>query len=74
VTTPAERLRKLKPIQIGRVDQGETYVFMPKAVRSIWPEVCAVVEAAEHRGKHAPEGWCAEAVAALARRMDEEGL
>jgi hypothetical protein len=83
----AERLRKLKPIQIGRVDQGETFLFMPEAVQSLWPELCAVVEAGqalyvavaqlnpEWTRSILPE-WNAqmEALAALARRMDEEGL
>jgi hypothetical protein len=64
MTTLAERLRRLGERPMSKAGERDR----------LWPEVCAVVEAAEHRGKHAPEGWCAGAVAALARRLDEEGL
>jgi hypothetical protein len=63
----AERLRKVRKREVDPIGYNALSY-------DLWPELCAVVEAAEHRGKHAPEGWCAEAVAALARRMDEEGL
>jgi hypothetical protein len=57
----AERLRKLD------MDSGDPEL--------LWPELCAVVEAAMKLDGTSPR-WVTlnEAIAALARRMDEEGL
>jgi hypothetical protein len=65
--TLAERLRKLEH-DLRLIRHGERQAIP-------WPELCAVVEAAMKLDGTSPR-WVTlnEAIAALACRMDEEGL